>query len=283
MLKRHKMKIFFGVCMAAIVGLWAMLPVPVRRVQAEESVRLPILMYHSVQVDEMRAGQYVIPMALLESDLRLLKERGYTAVTVSDLVAYVQNGTPLPEKPVMLTFDDGHYNVITNALPLLQQYEMKAVIAVVGAYIERSEQEHDLNPRYAYMDWEAVQQAQQSGWLEVQSHSYDLHASGKRQGANRMRGESDADYRAVLEADLLKMQGLFETYLGHAPTAFLYPLGAHCDLSEQILQEKGFLATFSCYEHINYITRDPQSLFLLGRYNRPAGISSEAFFKGLLP
>ena len=83
----------------------------VQPVFGEDSVRVPILMYHSILRDSARqGGKYVISPAVLAADLDALQEKGYTAVTVSDLLAYVQDGADLPEKPVMITFDDGYYN-----------------------------------------------------------------------------------------------------------------------------------------------------------------------------
>ena len=96
-------------------------------------MRVPILMYHSILRDSARQGKYVISPAVLAADLDALQEKGYTAVTVSDLLAYVQDGADLPEKPVMLTFDDGYYNNYIYAYPLLKQRGMKAVVSIIGS------------------------------------------------------------------------------------------------------------------------------------------------------
>ena len=105
----------------------------VQPVFGEDSVRVPILMYHSILRDSARQGKYVISPAVLAADLDALQEKGYTAVTVSDLLAYVQDGADLPEKPVMLTFDDGYYNNYIYAYPLLKQRGMKAVVSIIGS------------------------------------------------------------------------------------------------------------------------------------------------------
>ena len=93
----------------------------VQPVFGEDSVRVPILMYHSILKDSARQGKYVISPAVLAADLDALQVKGYTAITVSDLLAYVQDGADLPEKPVMITFDDGYYNNYIYAYPLLKQ------------------------------------------------------------------------------------------------------------------------------------------------------------------
>ena len=73
-----------------------------------DGVALPIVMYHGLSEDPAAWGDYVISPAQFEADLRYLREQGYTTVTVADLLAYVDEGTALPERPVMLTFDDGY-------------------------------------------------------------------------------------------------------------------------------------------------------------------------------
>ncbi len=71
---------------------------------------VPVILYHSVLEPGEAVGRYVVSPAALEGDLRCLAERGCRAVVVRDLLAYVYSGVPLPEKPVVLTFDDGFRN-----------------------------------------------------------------------------------------------------------------------------------------------------------------------------
>ena len=93
------------------------------------SVELPILMYHHIHKSASQWGDHVVSPQTLEGDFQYLTAQGYTAVTVADLTAYTQNGTPLPEKPIMITFDDGQLSVLEYALPLLEQYDLKAALA----------------------------------------------------------------------------------------------------------------------------------------------------------
>ena len=99
----------------------------------QQGVRVPVLMYHSILKDSARQGQYVVSPDVLSADLDALQARGYQTVTVSDLIAYVYDDVPLPEKPIMITFDDGYYNNYVYAYPLLQQRGMRAVISVIGS------------------------------------------------------------------------------------------------------------------------------------------------------
>ena len=101
-----------GVLIACAIAAASLLLGPLAPTQASEEtdgINLPILMYHSILKDNSRAGKYVISPDTIEQDMLYLKDHGYTTVVMADLIDYVENGTPLPEKPVMLTFDAVSY------------------------------------------------------------------------------------------------------------------------------------------------------------------------------
>ena len=100
----------------------------------EEGIRVPIVMYHSVL--KSRTGKYIVSPEQLEQDLKYIQERGYETIVMADLIEYVENGRELPERPIMLTFDDGYYNNLHYVVPLLEKYNMRAVISVVGKYTD---------------------------------------------------------------------------------------------------------------------------------------------------
>ena len=247
--------------------------------KVEDRIDLPIIMYHGLLKEEKRQGQFIISPNLFEQDLRYLQENGYTTVVIADLIAYVQDGKPLPEKPVMLTFDDGYYNNYLYAFPLLKQYNCKMVLSPIGRYTDEYTQNKD-----AHCSWDAVREMMASGLVEFQNHSYNLHSiDSGRKGAKKKAVESLVDYRTLLVEDVMKMQTRMREETGYTPTAFVYPFGAVSSESLPILKELGFQATLICESHINAITRDPECLYGLGRYRRPAKTGSEAFFKKILP
>ena len=252
--------------------------------KVEDRNDLPIIMYHGLLKEEKRQGQFIISPNLFEQDLRYLQENGYTTVVIADLIAYVQDGKPLPEKPVMLTFDDGYYNNYLYAFPLLKQYNCKMVLSPIGRYTDEYTQNKDTHANYAHCSWDAVREMMASGLVEFQNHSYNLHSiDSGRKGAKKKAVESLVDYRTLLVEDVMKMQTRMREETGYTPTAFVYPFGAVSSESLPILKELGFQATLICESHINAITRDPECLYGLGRYRRPAKTGSEAFFKKILP
>jgi len=250
---------------------------------SREGITLPIIMYHSFLKDPARWGKYVIPPDQFEEDLVFLKEKGYEAITVSDLIAYVEHGTPLPDKPVMITIDDGYYNNYLYAYPILQKLGMKAVISPIAGCSDQYTQSGETNAYSSHIKWNEAAQMVASGLVELQNHSYDMHSHGDgRKGARRMKGESPEAYREVLEDDLTRAHRTISERTGQSPTAFTYPFGGISAESGEVVRKLGYKASFSCEEGINRITRDAECLYLLKRYNRPDQISTADFFQKII-
>ncbi len=248
-------------------------------VSPTQSIALPILMYHSLLKDNARAGPYVLSPRVLQTDLQYLQEQGYETVTVSDLLAYVQNGTPLPEKPVMITFDDGYYNNYVYAYPILQALQMRAVISVIGSQTALFSENGQENAYWSYLRVERLQELLASGVFEIANHSYNLHTYGARRGCLRARGEDPAQYAALLREDTQRVQEMLLAAEIPAPQCYTYPFGSLSAESEEILREMGFLCTLGCQNGINYITRDAECLFQMKRFNRPSGMATQAFMQ----
>lgn len=255
-----------------------------RRVQSDEiaeAVQVPIIMYHSV-VQSGAYSDYIIDTATLRSDLAYLREHGYEAVLVRDLIAYVHMDVELPEKPVVLTFDDGMVNNILYVLPLLEEYGMKGVFAIVGEYTERFSALDDRSPTYAYMTWKDVGELAASGSAEIANHSYGLHSLGNRRGSMRKSGESAEAYTSLLADDLARLQQALEQNAGVLPLTFAYPYGLVSPESVPVVKEAGFYASLGCAEKGNLITKDPECLFRLGRYNRTQQVRTQDFMARVL-
>lgn len=245
----------------------------------ENGAKVPIIMYHSILKDPATAGTYTLSPAALESDLSYLKQRGYETITVSDLLTYVQEGTPLPSKPVMITFDDGFYNNYVYAYPLLKEKNMKAVISIIGNQTRIFTENGEENAYWSYLTSARCKEMIASDTIEIQNHSYDLHTIGNRRGCLRERGEDETGYQEFLKDDAMKTQQLLEQSELPAPKCYTYPFGYASKESEAVLKTVGFQCTLGCEEGMNLVTRDPDSLFLMKRYNRPSGISTDAFMK----
>lgn len=246
----------------------------------EDYIEVPIIMYHSILKDPSRSNKYTVTPTVLEEDLKYIKDKGYTTVTIADLISYVYDDKPLPEKPIVLTFDDGHYNNYGYLFPLLEKYDMKAVISIVGSYTDKFTKTDEANLNYSYLRWKDIKELMDTGRIEFQNHTYNLHSNtGKRIGTKKIKGETDEHYKNVLEEDILKLQQEFKENTNYIPQCFTYPFGGISNASLDIIKELGFKASLSCEQGINKLTKNPNSLYLLKRYNRPSYISTYNFFQ----
>lgn len=247
---------------------------------SEDYIEVPIIMYHSILKDPSRSNKYTVTPAVLEEDLKYIKDKGYTTVTIADLISYVYDDKPLPEKPIVLTFDDGHYNNYGYLFPLLEKYDMKAVISIVGSYTDKFTETDEANLNYSYLRWKDIKELMDTGRIEFQNHTYNLHSNtGKRIGTKKIKGETDEHYKNILKDDILKLQQEFEKNTHYTPQCFTYPFGGISNASLDIIKELGFKASLSCEQGINKLTKNPNSLYLLKRYNRPSYISTYNFFQ----
>lgn len=246
----------------------------------ENGIFLPVIMYHSVTQDAH--STYQVTAEQFEEDLRYLAYHGYETVSAAELIAYTNGKGSLPEHPVMLTFDDGFYNNLSLALPLLEKYDMCAVVSVVGKFTDVDAENDPHFDAYSYLTWEDINELLESGRMEIGSHTYDLHTMDERAGCSIRYGEDAASYTAMLRTDLEQLQNRMQEETGTAPIAFAYPYGYICKESIPVLRELGFQCTFTCYERPNYIIQDPDCLFGLDRYNRSGEVKTEAFFGEIL-
>ncbi len=274
-------------CLAAGLALLAVAvysgsPVSVQT-GTDTGVDLPIIMYHSILKDPDLTGTYVLPPDQLECDLKYIRQAGYTPVLLKDVISYVKDAdADLPEKPILLTFDDGYYNNYLYVYPLMKQYGMKCVLSIVGKHTADLRPGEHQSPNYSHCSWDQLREMSESGLVEVQNHSYDMHTiSSERAGARKCSGETAEHYRKVLKEDVGYLQELIAQKVGVCPTTFTYPYGKYSEESEVILKEMGFEATLSVAPGINHLTKGG-SLSLLKRNNREPGLSSAEFFECLL-
>ena len=245
------------------------------RVSTEPYSELPIIMYHNVSKNPELLGKYTISQKELEEDIIYLKEQGYTTIVVEDLIAFTHNGISLPEKPIMLTFDDGYSNTVKYVLPLLEKYDCKAVVSIVGEYVEKSSENNYPDP---YLNWSQVNELIDSGYVEIQNHTYSMHTLDNRQGCRIMTDESYEEYKEAILKDVGKLQQLMKEKTGYTPKAFTYPYGFSCEECNEILRDMGFLSTITCNIGVNSLYGKNDELYELKRINRPTGINNVSFF-----
>lgn len=272
---RRTVCVLTAICLTCMIALKN----PIFFAKENESATVVILMYHSLLKDPARHGKYVVSPDLFESDLKYLKEHGYSIVGIQELIDFVYSGAPLPKKSVVITFDDGYYNNYLYAYPLLEKYDAKMVISVIGKYTDLYDGEKP-NAYYSHVTWDMINEMLASGRVEIGNHTYSMHTNGERRGSKKIKGETDEHYSKILTEDIGKLQAEMFEHTGTYPSVYTYPFGAISNASFGIIADMGFLASLSCAEKPSTVTRGkPESLRCLGRFLRPTKISSADFFE----
>lgn len=199
-----------------------------------------ILQYH--MINDTDKSSYNVPPAEFERQLQYLTEQGYTAVSLLEFAKARKGKFMLPDKPVIITFDDGYRDNYENALPILEKYNMKATLFMVVNDIGRDR----------YCSWENLQDWTGRG-MELGSHT-----------ANHMElPETDSlKKQEELEASklLLEWRGL--------PTVFFlaYPYGMYDDETKELLEAADYLGGLTGNPGLNNFTTD---MYELHRINVP--------------
>lgn len=224
--------------------------------------RLYVLMYHHFIREGEPYNNWMLTDARLREDLQWLADHGWTTVLPSQLAA----GEPLPEKAVMLTFDDGYESNYTLAYPLLQEFQAKAAISIIVSDIDTQ------SP--GVLTWEMCREMAQSGLVEIGSHTYAAH-DGEGNGIKRIRGESRKEYEARIFPDLQASIDLIEEHVGTAPLLFAYPFGVKESWASGFLKDR-FAITLT--------TRHGPSRIARGLYNlNRCNVTMEVPLSEILP
>lgn len=249
----------------------------------DNSQSFVIVMYHHISENPSLIGEYVISAKKLEEDFKYLKKCGYKTLTVSDLYEINNGKKALPEKSIMLTFDDGQESFYKYAYPLLEKYGFSAVFSVIGAYTEQFSKMQKQEAEYSHITWKQIKEMTAGGRVEIGNHSYNMHFNNGtgRSGVTQMSGENNNDYRTALEEDILTFNSMFLKNVGYIPEIYTYPFGRFSNLTEDIIKKCGFSAVFTCHEKRIVPNSSEDWLYKLGRYNRSGKENTESFFKKL--
>lgn len=180
---------------------------------------VPIVMYHETPGN-------------LAEQLQFLTDHGYTSVDLDQVAAALAGGPRLPNKPVVITFDDGFASQ-WNALPLLEQYHMKATFYIIdgGAgsafHIGANRKVPDPQGGPDYLTWEQIRSLDRNPLFTVASHTAN-HLELARQSVETQRYE------------IIQGKRQLEQQLGHPVRHFAYPYGSYNQTSIQLVHEAGF-------------------------------------------
>jgi biofilm PGA synthesis lipoprotein PgaB len=231
---------------------------------------LTAICYHDVKKmdqGDLDIDQYAISPEHLLAQFEYIKANNFIPVSIDDLIKAQNGDKPLPEKALLLTFDDGYISFYSEVYPLLRLYNYPAVLAVVGRWLEIAENEpvtygNKQLDRDEFLSWRQIKEMHSSGLVEVASHSYDMHRgiignpSGNTQPAAVTRFydqqtnqyESDEAYLKRIKQDLRTSSSLIEKHLGIKPRVMVWPYGAYSRETKAIAADLGMEINFTLVE-----------------------------------
>lgn len=235
-----------------------------------KSVNMPILLFHHIVKDEPITNDSTISLEHFRKTISSLHDEGYTAINFDNLIAYTENRGELPNKPILITFDDGYESSIVHTKEILEQYNMQATIFAIGVSVGKTTYKDTNIPITPHFTWKQAIEA--CNVISVQSHSYDMHNVSKldlqnfRSGVLKKETESKADYIDAFQKDIELSIYDIQTNLNTDVVAFAYPYGLYTDTSELLLKEAGIKATVTSEHGINNIKKGvPESLYTMKR------------------
>jgi peptidoglycan/xylan/chitin deacetylase (PgdA/CDA1 family) len=193
----------FGVLLVVILAGWLGWP----------TAGVPILAYHQVgEADDL----YSVTAAQFEQQMEYLNKNSYTAISLNELFDFYDGNGNLPNKPIVITFDDGYEDNYLTALPIMEKYKMRGTVFIVPNLVGTPD----------YLSWRQIVEMQKRN-TEIGSHTMSHIAMDEISPVEQRREIKDS--KTVLEKQLRKPV-LF----------FAYPYGQFTAITEQILKETGY-------------------------------------------
>jgi len=214
-----------------------------------------ILSYHEIsEKSETLDASYAVTPANFEAQVQWFIKNGYHFINVDAILKYRKNGKPLPDKAVLMTFDDGYASVYNNAFPIIKKYKVPVVIALVGSWLEAKETADfngEMIAREKFLSQPQLKEMVRSGLVEIASHTHSLHKGiiGNPQGntqpavrtrqwfAQTQKYEDEASYQKRVYNDLLRNNTFLEKYTGQKPRIIVWPYG-HYNIEVRKIAEK---------------------------------------------
>jgi peptidoglycan/xylan/chitin deacetylase (PgdA/CDA1 family) len=196
-------------------------------VQASGYQIIPILCYHNLGAESK--GRLLLAASKFEEQMRYLKSNGYRVISLAEFVEFIKLSRQLPQRSVVLTFDDGYASFKQYAYPVLKSLGFTATLFVYTDYVGGGKNA---------LSWLDLRQLAAEG--------FDIEAHSKTHGdLRRTPGEGDVQYAQRLQAELVEPQELFQKNLGHKRPIIAYPYGSWDEAVLAKAGDSGYVAGFS--------------------------------------
>jgi peptidoglycan/xylan/chitin deacetylase (PgdA/CDA1 family) len=228
--------------------------------QSVPAAGVPVLMYHYVRTLPVGTHDYLgyqlsVSDVNFEEQMRYLANTGYTTLAPEEFYNALSANKLLPEKPVMLTFDDGYEDFYTNAFPILKKYQLKAALFVIANLVG--------DPLGRYVTWEQLREMESTGLVFVGSHTLS---------------HPDLTVSRRVEREIFDSKTILEEKLGHSVTFFAYPSGRFNARTEDLVKAAGYQAAFTT---LFGGAAKPEQFFHLPRVRISGGLDFQGFIDRL--
>ena len=217
-------------------------------------------MYHHIEEPPPGANVYRRDLSVtpdsFRAQLRYLRQEGYETITLNDLALHLTMGKPLPEKPVILTFDDGYADAYTHAFPLLQKFGFLGTFFLVSAPIDAQ------NPDF--LSWDQVKEMHAAG-MRFEPHSYD-HPDMRNRGFD------------FVVFQILAPKEAIEARTGETCRFFAYPSGRYDQYVIDVLRSADYWGAVLTEQGATHTGND---LFTLKRVRVHGGEDLDRFVRML--
>lgn len=259
--------------LASFVLLFALLPSLTQAARQQDDY--VVLCYHDIVDLKLTPNLKLYPQTIRRDTLirhfNWIKQQGYHPVSFQQILDAKAGKAPLPEKAILLTFDDGYESFYRLVYPLLKLYNYPAVFALVGSWLDVTSDKmvpygNNKLPRSYFVGWPQLREMQESGLVELASHTFTSHygllanPQGNVQPAMTTAGwsqngyESMADYRARIKADFDASVSQFREQTGRAPRILVWPYGAFNQIALELANTAGMPYSFTLTEGINKLS-----------------------------
>ncbi|KST62830.1 polysaccharide deacetylase family protein [Mastigocoleus testarum] len=212
-----------------------------------QKAKVPVVMYHDI-LPKKEVFFDVTPKEL-EADFELIKSEGLTPISLHQLITHLRTGNPLPEKPILLTFDDGYGGHYEYVYPLLQKYNYPAVFSVYTKNM-------GIDTGRSHVTWEQLKIMSKSPLVTISSHS-KTHP----QDLTKMSDEE-------LQEEIVESKNILERELGESIDYFTYPAGKHNDRVKELVKEARYVAALAMDDNKEIFAGESKDLFAIGRFGQ---------------
>lgn len=263
------MKKFTKILMAlSLVGTVYVPMLSHAELQKPRQIKLPdnqfvTLTFHDVRDDVAKRGDrdvYAISTKNLGQYLEWIQREGWHPIRLEDVWLARQGKKTLPNKALLLTFDDGALSSYNRVFPLLKQYKTPAVFAIPTSWINGNTKDaYEAYGKGNLMTWPQMREMVASGYAEFVSHSDNMHrgilanpqqnmqpaAITREYIEKQKRYETESEYQSRVVVDLKKSKQTLDRELGINSRAIFWPYGAVTTETEELAAQAGLPMSFS--------------------------------------